>query len=77
MQMFVVLKLIGGFKEIFMELLGLLILMTDTGPYLNSSSSATYFKLNFVGLQTEPLLTSIKGLVRPISVQLLFVPGNK
>lgn len=64
-------------KRFFMDLIEFLILMTDTGSYLNSWSSATYFNFNFVGLQTEPLLTSVKGLVRPISVQLLFVPGNK
>lgn len=37
MRMFVVLSLTGAFKEIFfMDLIEFLILMTDTGSYLNS-----------------------------------------
>lgn len=36
MHTFVVLSLIGAFEEIFMDLIEFLILMTDTGSYLNS-----------------------------------------
>lgn len=36
MHMFVILSLTGAFKEIFMDLIEFLILMTDTGSYLNS-----------------------------------------